>query len=118
MLGDKGKHSHKWQVGIPSHVKLRKYEWISHFLLETIQSMEVELDFRWVLQAIKQLKCKITESIFEVVMRFDDRWLPWNVSSYMAEGYMQTLWNLIFYNIHLKYECFLYFLYYHEYHGL
>ena len=38
--------------------------------------MEVELDFRWVLQVIKQLKCKITKSIFEVVMRFDDRWLP------------------------------------------
>ena len=38
--------------------------------------MEVELDLRWVLQVIKQLKCKITESIFEVVMRFDDRWLP------------------------------------------
>ena len=75
-VGDKGKHSHKWQVGIPSHLKLRKYEWISHFLMETIQPMEVELDFRWVLQVIKQLKCKITESIFEVVMRFDDRWLP------------------------------------------
>ena len=38
--------------------------------------MEVELDLRRVLQIIKQLKCKITESIFEVVMIFDDRWLP------------------------------------------
>ena len=28
--------------------------------------MEVELDFRLVLQVIKQLKCKTTESIFEV----------------------------------------------------
>ena len=49
--------------------------------------MEVELDFRRVLQVIKQLKCKITEPIFEVVMRFDDRWLP----DQKPEGYMQTL---------------------------
>ena len=45
-LEDKGKHGHKWQVGNPSHLKLRKYEWISHFLLETILPMEVEYDFR------------------------------------------------------------------------
>ena len=45
-LGDKGKHSHKWQVGNPSHLKLRKYEWMSHFLLETILPMEVEVYFR------------------------------------------------------------------------
>ena len=31
-LGDKGKHSHKWQVGNPSHLKLRKYEWLSLFI--------------------------------------------------------------------------------------
>ena len=35
-LEDKCKHGHKWQVGNPSHLKLRKYEWISHILLETI----------------------------------------------------------------------------------
>ena len=45
-LEDKGKHGHKWQVGNPSHFKLRKYEWMSHFLLETILTMEVEYDFR------------------------------------------------------------------------
>ena len=45
-LEDKGKHSYKWQVGNLSHLKLPKYEWISHFLLETILSMEVEHEFR------------------------------------------------------------------------
>ena len=42
----KGKTPKTFMCVYVCHLKLRKYEWISHFLLENILLMEVEHDFR------------------------------------------------------------------------